>query len=132
MLTETDVELAGGRTLHVYDTGLDGVPVFWHHGTPNTGEPPEPLFDAAKRLGLRWVSYDRPSYGRSTPLPGRDLASAAADTAMVAEVLGLERFAVVGHSGGSNHALACAGLLVDRVLAGVCISALAPYGAERL
>src|SRR5215475_11523079 len=127
MVTEAEVELAGGRALHVYDTGLAGVPVCWHHGTPNTGEPPEPLFDAAKRLGLRWVAYDRPSYGPSTPLRGRDLASAAADTAMVADVLGLDRFAVMGHSGGSNHALACAALLTDRVLAGVCISALAPY-----
>jgi pimeloyl-ACP methyl ester carboxylesterase len=132
MPTETDVDLAGGRTLHVYDTALDGVPVFWHHGTPNTGEPPVPLFDAAKRLGLRWVSYDRPNYGPSTPLPGRDLASAAADTDMVADALGLERFAVMGHSGGSNHALACAALLRDRVPVCVCVSGLAPYGAEGL
>jgi pimeloyl-ACP methyl ester carboxylesterase len=132
MLTETDLELAGGRALHVYDTGLEGIPVFWHHGTPNTGEPPAPLFGAAKRLGLRWVSYDRPSYGPSSPLPGRDLASAATDTATVADALGLDRFAVMGHSGGSNHALACAALLADRVLAGVCMAALAPFEAEGL
>ena len=132
MLTETDLELAGGRTLHAYDTELDGIPVFWHHGTPNTGEPPAPLFDAAKELGLRWVSYDRPGYGPSTRLPGRNLASAAADTAMVADALGLDRFAVMGHSGGSNHALACAALLTDRVLAGVSVSGLAPFGAEGL
>jgi pimeloyl-ACP methyl ester carboxylesterase len=132
MLTETDLDLADGRILHVYDTGADGVPVVWHHGTPNTGEPPVPLFDAADRLGLRWVSYDRPNYGPSTPVPGRDLASAAADTTMVADALGLGRFAVMGHSGGSNHALACAALLTDRVLACVCVAALAPYGAEGL
>jgi pimeloyl-ACP methyl ester carboxylesterase len=132
MLTETDLDLADGRILHVYDTGADGVPVVWHHGTPNTGEPPEPLFDAADRLGLRWVSYDRPNYGPSTPVPGRDLASAAADTTMVADALGVGRFAVMGHSGGSNHALACAALLTDRVLACVCVAALAPYGAEGL
>ena len=132
MLTETDLDLADGRILHVYDTGADGGPVVWHHGTPNTGEPPEPLFDAADRLGLRWVSYDRPNYGPSTPVPGRDLASAAADTTMVADALGVGRFAVMGHSGGSNHALACAALLTDRVLACVCVAALAPYGAEGL
>jgi pimeloyl-ACP methyl ester carboxylesterase len=132
MLTETDLDLADGRILHVYDTGADGVPVVWHHGTPNTGEPPVPLFDAADRLGLRWVSYDRPNYGPSTPVPGRDLASAAADTTMVADALGVGRFAVMGHSGGSNHALACAALLTDRVLACVCVAALAPYGAEGL
>ena len=48
VVTETDLELPGGRTLHVYDTAGDGgedrLTVFWHHGTPNLGPPPEPLF----------------------------------------------------------------------------------------
>ncbi len=100
MVTETDLKLGDGRTLHVYDTGdADGrLTVFWHHGTPNIGAPPEPLFAAAARLGIRWVSYDRPGYGGSTPCRGRDLASAAADVSSVADALGIERFAVMGHS----------------------------------
>ena len=66
MVTETDLELSDGRTLHVYDADTDGadgarLAVFWHHGTPNIGAPPEPLFPAAARLGIRWVSYDRPA-----------------------------------------------------------------------
>ena len=63
-------------TLHIYQHG-DGLPVFWHHGTPNIGPPPAPLFPTSDRLGLRWVSYDRPGYGGSTPRPGRTVASAA-------------------------------------------------------
>ena len=86
---------------------------------------------AAER-GIRWVSYDRPGYGGSTPHPGRDVASAAADVASVADALGIERFAVMGHSGGAAHALACAALLPERVLAAVCGSGLAPYHAEGL
>ena len=39
--------------------------------------------------GIRWVSYDRPGYGGSTPHPGRDVASAAADVASVADALGI-------------------------------------------
>jgi pimeloyl-ACP methyl ester carboxylesterase len=35
-----------------------------------------PFFPAAERLGIRWVSYDRPGHGGSTPHPGRDIASA--------------------------------------------------------
>ncbi len=66
-MTEADLELSDGRTLHVYDTGADDgggrLAVFWHHGTPNIGAPPEPLFAAAAQLGIRWVSYDRPGYG---------------------------------------------------------------------
>ena len=130
MFTETDVKLGDGRTLHVYDTGTDAVRerlvVVYHHGSPNIGEPPAPLFQASAERGIRWVSYDRPGYGGSTPNPGRDMASAAADVAGIADALGLSRFAVMGHSGGSAHALAVAALLPDRVLAALGVSGLAP------
>src|ERR671921_1126101 len=126
MVTETDLELGDGRTLHAYDTGADvtdgRLAVFWHHGTPNIGAPPEPLFSAADRLGIRWVSYDRPGYGGSTPCPDRDVASAAADTSAVADALSIERLAVMGHSGGGLPAPAGAALLQERVLGGVVVA----------
>ena len=131
-MIETDLTLADGRTLHTYDTGTGGIPVFWQHGTPNIGTPPAPLLPAAERLGLRWLSHDRPGYGGSTPMPGRDVASAAGDVAAVADALGIDRFAVIGHSGGGPHALACAALLPGRVLAAVSVAGLAPYGAAGL
>ena len=135
-MRETDLERGDGRRLHVYDTAADGSDdrpvVLWHHGTPNIGAPPEPLFPLSERLGIRWVSYDRPGYGGSTPRPGRDIASAAADVASVADELGIERFAVMGHSGGAPHALACAALLPDRVLAVAGMAGLAPFGADGL
>ena len=133
---ETDLERGDGRTLHVYDTGADDaderLAVFWHYGTPNIGAPPEPLFPAADRLGIRWVSYDRPGYGGSTPYPGRDAASAAAYVSSVADALGIDRFSVMGHSGGGPHALACGALLPERVLGVVSVAGLAPFGAEGL
>jgi pimeloyl-ACP methyl ester carboxylesterase len=136
MVTEADLRLSDGRTLHYYDTRADEpdtcVPVFWQHGTPNVGSPPEPLFPAAAESGLRWVSYDRPAYGGSSPHPGRDIASAAADVAAIADALGIGRFAVLGHSGGGPHALACGALLPERVIAAVSVSAPAPADAEGL
>ena len=134
-MIETDLDLGGGRILHVYDTGAgaeNSLTVFWHHGTPNIGAPPRPLFPQSDRLGIRWVSHDRPGYGGSTPMPGRTVASAAADVAAIADALSIQRFAVMGHSGGSAHALACAALLPDRVQAVVAMSGLAPYPAEGL
>jgi pimeloyl-ACP methyl ester carboxylesterase len=127
VVTEIGVELADGRLLHAYDTGGDGPVVYWHHGTPNIGVPPEPLFEAADRLGIRWLSHSRPGYGASTPAPGRSVGSVAADVAAVADAAGAGRFAVMGHSGGGPHALACAALLPARVTAAVSISGLAPY-----
>jgi pimeloyl-ACP methyl ester carboxylesterase len=128
----SDLNLGGGRVLRAYDTGPGGDVVFWHHGTPNLGAPPEPLLGDAARLGLRFVSYDRPGYGTSTPVPGRAVSTAAADTARIADALGIATFAVLGHSGGGPHALACAALLPGRVRAAAVISSPAPYGADGL
>jgi pimeloyl-ACP methyl ester carboxylesterase len=143
MVTEADIRLAEGRILHAYDTAADGtasnaaapgsaVPVFWLHGSPNIGSPPEPLFAAAEANGLRWVSYDRPGYGGSAPHDGRNVASAAADVAAIADALGIGRFVVLGHSGGGPHALACAALLPERVIAAVSVSGSAPFDADGL
>ena len=132
MTEETDIALRDGRRLHVYDTRGDGAAVFWLHGTPNTGAPPEPLFGPAADLGIRWVSYDRPGYGGSTRRPGRDVASAAGDVGAIADTLGIDRFGVMGHSGGCPHALACDALLGHRVSGAVCVAALAPVDAEGL
>ena len=131
-LIELDVALPDGTVLHVYDTRTGDLPVLWHHGTPNTGSPPAPLFAAAERLGLRWVSWDRPGYGGSTPQPDRPVSSAAGFARAVADALGLDRVAVMGQSGGGPHALACAALLPDRVVAAVAIASLAPYDAPGL
>jgi len=128
-----DLKLADGRTLHCYDSGdAAGLTVFWHHGSPNTGAPPEPLFPAAAERGIRWISYDRPGYMSSTARPGRDKASVAADAAAVADALGVGEFAVLGHSGGGSHALACGALLPGRVKAVAEGSGLAPFGADGL
>jgi pimeloyl-ACP methyl ester carboxylesterase len=105
--------------------------LFWHHGSPNIGAPPKPLFAAAEELGIRWVSYDRPGYDGSTPHPDRDVASAA-DVSAVADALGIDRFAVMGHSGGGSHALACGALLPERVLGVVSVAGMAPFSAEGL
>ena len=132
MTRESDVRLPGGRVLHVHDGGGDGSGgvVVWHHGTPQTGALLPPLVEAAARRGVRVVSYGRPGYGGSSPSPGRDVASAAADVAAVADALELGRFAVVGASGGAVHALACAALLPGRVGAAVCLAGLAPYPGD--
>jgi pimeloyl-ACP methyl ester carboxylesterase len=136
VVTQADLELRDGRTLHTYDASADAadtrLAVFWHHGTPNLGAPPEPLLPAAAQRGIRWVSYDRPGYGGSTPHPDRDVAAAAADVAGVADALGIGQFAVMGHSGGGAHALACGALLPERVLGVACVAGLAPFHAEGL
>ena len=133
MSTQRDLRLADGRTLRVHDRGAaarDAVTIVWHHGTPQTGALLAPLLAAAERRGIRLLSYARPSYGGSTPQPGRTVGSAAADVAELVDALGVARFAVMGGSGGGPHALACAALLGDRVTGAVSLSGPAPYTTD--
>jgi pimeloyl-ACP methyl ester carboxylesterase len=128
VVSAQDVRLSDGRVLRVHDSGpAPAGTLVWHHGSPQTGALLDPLLEAAGARGLRLVSYGRPSYGGSTPRPGRDVASAAGDVAAVCDALGIARCAVMGASGGGPHALACAALLPDRVGAAVCLAGIAPY-----
>jgi pimeloyl-ACP methyl ester carboxylesterase len=130
--TPENLLLTDGRTLRVHDNGAstDSFTIVWHNGSPHSGALIEPLLLAAADRGIRIVSYARPSYGGSTPVPERDVASAAADVAELADALGVDRFAVMGASGGGPHALACAALLPGRVSAAAVFASLAPFDAD--
>ncbi len=106
-----------GRRLTFRDNGdPDAAPVVSHHGTPGSRLDRHPDEDGMlAELGLRMITYDRPGYGESDPQPGRRVVDAAADVAALADHLGIERFAVVGTSGGGPHALACSARLGPRV-----------------
>jgi pimeloyl-ACP methyl ester carboxylesterase len=134
---QLEVEVPGGRTVHVYDSFPDrGDPeapvVFWHHGTPQSGRLPALAASPTDGQPARFVSHDRPGYGTSDPLPGRDVAAVAGDVDAIADALKVERFAVLGASGGGPHALACAAVLGDRVRAVGCLASLAPFDAAGL
>lgn len=127
------VELSDGRELLVADYGKDGNPVIiTHNGTPSASGFLTVNLEDAQAKGIRLINYNRPGYGESTRLIGRDIASAAKDIAELADFLGIDRFAVYGMSGGGPHALACGVLLTDRVVGVACISGIAPYEAEGL
>jgi pimeloyl-ACP methyl ester carboxylesterase len=127
---DLEVRLAGGRTLGVHETGRHdrgAFALFWHHGSPQTGELLGPVAAWAEARGIRLVSYARPGYGGSSPQTGRRVADAARDVAAIADALGIDRFAVMGASGGGPHVLACAALLPDRVFGAVTLAGIAPY-----
>jgi pimeloyl-ACP methyl ester carboxylesterase len=136
VVSAQDLPLRDGRVLRVHDSAdsgeADAFTIVWHHGTPQTGALLEPLLAAANERGIRILSYGRPSYGGSTPHPGRNVASTAAEVAQIADALGIARFAVMGASGGGPHALACAALLPDRVSGVATFGSPAPYGANGL
>ncbi|MEU1399606.1 alpha/beta hydrolase [Micromonospora zamorensis] len=127
------VTTPGGRHLAVETSGSpDGPAVFLLHGTPGSRSGPRPRGIVVYRLGVHLVCYDRPGYGDSDRHEGRRVADAAADVAAIADDLGIERFAVVGRSGGGPHALACAALLPDRVTRAAVLVGLAPADEPHL
>jgi pimeloyl-ACP methyl ester carboxylesterase len=122
-----------GRDLAVLDAGDESGPaVIGSHGTPGSALIWRGVVEDAEARGMRVIGYDRPGYGKSDPDPGRRVADAAADVAAIADAFEIERFAVVGGSGGGPHALACAALLPDRVVAAASLAGVAPYPAEGL
>lgn len=119
-----------GRWLSVESLGdPDGKPVFMLHGTPGGRNGPRPRGIVLYRLGIRLISYDRPGYPGSDRHPGRTVASAAENVRTIADHFKIDRFSVVGRSGGAPHALACAALLPDRVISAAALGSLAPYEA---
>jgi pimeloyl-ACP methyl ester carboxylesterase len=132
---EQVVKAPDGRTLAVEITGAPaGEAVFLMHGTPGTLLGPRPRGIFLYRLGIRLISYNRPGYPGSDRLIGRNVADAAADVEVIADHFGIDKFSVIGRSGGAPHALACAAdkRLRDRLICAAALGGLAPYDAEDL
>ena len=127
------VELDDGRQLEIFGPGSDdATALILNHGTPSCGMLYRGWCDACTERGIRLVGYSRPGYGTSTRHADRSVADCARDVDAVAATIGAERFYVAGHSGGGAHALACAALLPEQVLATATIAAAAPRAAEGL
>ena len=98
----------------------DGLLVVFHHGTPSSSIAVPGGWGGPAAAGVRLCSYDRPGYGDSPPMRGRTVADAAVWSSGIADACGVDRFAVMGTSGGGPHAVAAAALLPERVTA-LCV-----------
>jgi pimeloyl-ACP methyl ester carboxylesterase len=118
----------GGRRIAFAQYGdPDGAPVLFCHGWMASRLTRHPDDRVTASVGARLVAVDRAGIGRSDPDPAKTLLSSAADLGAVADELGLERFAVLGHSGGGPYALACARALPHRVTRVAVASGFAPF-----
>src|SRR2546425_367214 len=104
----------------------DGRLVFLNHGTPASRLGFEFTDAPARERGIRVLCPDRPGIGRSDPQPRRTLAGWADDVVALADVLSVDRFAVLGYSGGGPYALATAAGAPDRVTVAGLIAGVGP------
>ncbi len=121
------LSLPDGRTLAWDEFGdPQGPAVFHFHGSPAC----RLMWDGAKRSaeqhGVRLISADRPGIGDSAFDPHRTIGSWAGDVAAIADELRIERFSVVGASGGGPYALSCAAGLPDRVAEAYVLCGVGP------
>jgi pimeloyl-ACP methyl ester carboxylesterase len=132
METEHRIRLVDGRTLACLELGKPGgAPVLYAHGYPGSRLEARLAAGSVKRLGLRLFALDRPGFGESTFLPHRTIGAWAADVAELADHFALERFALIGVSGGGPYALACAARLPERVRTLALVASMAPLDNSR-
>jgi pimeloyl-ACP methyl ester carboxylesterase len=121
------IQLSDGRRLGYAEFGdRGGAPVIYFHGWPGARVEGRLGDDAARLSGVRLIAVDRPGMGLSAFQPGRGLIDWPDDVVELAATLQLDRFAVLGISGGGPYAAACAWKLADRLTGGRIVSSLAP------
>jgi pimeloyl-ACP methyl ester carboxylesterase len=100
--------------------------VFYFHGFPGSSLEVE-IFNGnsiATELKIRLIAVDRPGYGGSDGKKNRTLEGWAKDVADLADDLGMEKFSVLGNSGGGPFALACAYWIPERLKKVVVVSGM--------
>jgi len=127
LFNDSTFRLSDGRLLAYAEYGdSNGFPVFLFHGLPGSrlswGLIPDNPFPS----GLHIIAPDRPGYGKSDTKPGRTMLDWPEDVASLANALNLEKFAVVGVSGGGPGALACAWKIPERLTTVGVVASPAP------
>ena len=104
-----------------------GRAIFWLHGTPGARRqiPMEARVYAEARM-IRLIGIDRPGIGSSTPFQYDTVYAFADDLRTIADTLGIDKFEVIGLSGGGPYTLACAAAMPDRVVAAGVLGGVAP------
>jgi pimeloyl-ACP methyl ester carboxylesterase len=127
-----DAKMRDGRTLAYSEYGSpDGQPVIYCHGVPSSRVEGDLIVnvETATALGLRVIIPDRPGIGQSDARPGRKIVDWPDDVLDLAKTLGLERFAVLGSSGGAPYAAVCGARIADRVRVVGILGGIAPPDA---
>jgi pimeloyl-ACP methyl ester carboxylesterase len=127
------VQAPDGRQLEVVTAGPESGRCFlFHSGTPSAAGAFPPLVAQLAKRDMRLVTFSRPGYAASSTMAGRAVGDVATDVQAILDALRIGRFFCAGQSGGGPHALACAALLPDRVIATATLAGVAPWPAEGL
>jgi pimeloyl-ACP methyl ester carboxylesterase len=119
--------LRTGRKLELGEYGdPSGHPALFFHGLIGSHNQAAYISEEARRQGLRIIAPNRPGVGRSEFTERRTPLDVLPDAEDVVRSLGLERFSVIGISGGAAYALAVLHKLGPRVATTTVISGMGP------
>ncbi|KAI4653468.1 hypothetical protein J4E93_001234 [Alternaria ventricosa] len=117
------LSLSDGRTLGfaTYGSTSPSHPViFLFHGLPGCRLVGRSWDKLCRDIGARLIAIDRPGCGDST-LADHGIVDWPADVVSLADHLNIERFSVLGASGGGPYALACARFIPKERLRGTTV-----------
>jgi pimeloyl-ACP methyl ester carboxylesterase len=121
------IRLGDDRQLGYAEWGdPSGQPLLYFHGWPGSRIEGRLADQPAKAAGVRLIALDRPGMGLSSFKWHRTLLDWPDDVVQLAAALQLDRFAVLGISGGGPYAAACARMLSERLTGVGIVSSLAP------
>lgn len=115
-----------GQVTACFDYGDSSEVLFFHHATQVAGPISRLMKQLADTHKIRIIEIVRPGYGNSSSRPGRSIMDVAPVNLQIADHYGIERFGVIGYSGGAPHALASTSLSQQRCIGTVVVAGMAP------
>jgi pimeloyl-ACP methyl ester carboxylesterase len=121
------ITLKDGRLLGFAEFGdPKGYPVFYFHGFPGSRLQAGDFHQIAKARHFRFFGMDRPGTGLSTFNKNHTILSWSEDIIDFANNLKIDKFSIVGHSGGAPFVMACAYEIPERLIGAAIVSGMAP------
>lgn len=125
--TDKTIRLPDGRSLGYAACGdPESQPVFFFHGWPGSRLQAKFFDEEATKAGVRVIGLDRPGMGLSDFQPGRQILDWPNDVVALADAMRIDRFAVLGTSGGGPYAAACAYKIPGRLTGCGILSGMGP------
>ena len=122
------IQLHDGAVLAFQEYGdASGVPVIFCHGWPSSRTMAQLTDEAARALGVRIISPDRPGISDSTVQFDRKLSDWPSLVEQLVDDLGIDEFRILAISGGAPYAYATAVAMPERVRAVAVVGGVIPF-----